>query len=291
MINEKAIAEKEDKQAWKPIIPAHVYDRRNVSLRSGNAKSSSRLDREYESVRETAEPGGAGAARDTAVSRSASASTLANSLYPGGVGQGGINTSFSSQTTLMMGPEIFQGRFKAVNTELKVVQRYRDVVGESLGRLGLVAKGELRSDFAKMRSTGSNKQGASGGGGGSKTAGGKLQVSRSAVSLPLRQHQHQHTAVGKSGLSASVSPPAGTVQGQVLPTAKSSATLHSTSTPGKGKVAFSLSRRSSGLSGEETEVEGDAEVSGGSGLSPGYRPANVKRGADEIARGLWEGGI
>ena len=205
MINEKAIAEKEDKQAWKPIIPAHVYDRRNVSLRSGTAKSSSRLDRESESVRESTEAGRAGGASDAAPSRSASTSTLANSLHPGGVGQGGINTSFSSQTTLMMGPEIFQGRFKAVNAELKVVQRYRDVVGESLGRLGLVAKGELGIEFAKMRATGVKANGANAGGGGrsATTGGGKLQVSRSAVSLPLRQHQHQHTAVGKSGLSAS----------------------------------------------------------------------------------------
>jgi hypothetical protein len=36
---------------------------------------------------------------------------------------------------LAIGPQIFQGRFRAVNTELRVVQKFRDPLGEAVSRL------------------------------------------------------------------------------------------------------------------------------------------------------------
>ena len=54
----------------------------------------------------------------------------------GGDGRGGL----SATTGLPHGPEIFQGRFKAVNTELAVVQRFRDPIAEAMARLERCSK-------------------------------------------------------------------------------------------------------------------------------------------------------
>ena len=124
MMNEKAMAEMEDAAARNPIIPPHVYDRRNESLKS-----------------------------------------YLNIAALGGDGRGGL----SSKTGLSLGPELFQGRFKAVNTELKVVQKFRDPIGESVHRLEK-CKG---TKFAQLRGQRASPQ---------KPAA-KVPISRSAASL------------------------------------------------------------------------------------------------------------
>lgn len=100
--------------------------------------------------------------------------------------------SFMSTTTLVdgrgaptsglsMGPQIFQGRFRAVNTELRVVQKYRDPIGEAIGRLK-----SCKGSRLNQRSTTQAK------------ASQGLTTSKSAVSLPSQR---------LASLSKSASPP------------------------------------------------------------------------------------
>lgn len=213
MMNEKVIAEKEDAAAFNPIIPPHVFDRRNESLKSH-----------------------------------------LNLARLGGDGRGGLNAA----TGLTMSPALFQGRFKAVNTELKVVQRFRDPIAESVARLHQ-AKGR---DFAKLRnpnaaSKPAQKQAA--------TTGAKVPVSRSAISLPRQA----------SKLSTSDSPPnnnnlKSTSPGKsALTSAKSTSHIKRHSTSGRGKVTFS------GAEPETREIEREEDPAGG-------------MDADAVARSLWE---
>ena len=207
MMNEKAVAELEDAASRNPIIPPHVYDRRNESLKT--YLQSTNLQRSGSSV----------------------------SLNP----------------HLSLGPELFQGRFKAVNTELKVVQRFRDPIGESVRRLQL-CKG---SNFTQLRGQRVSPQ---------KQAAAKVPISKSAVSL----------ARGPSKLSTSISPPrsASPVKavGSGAKSATHSATQLRTGDGRRGKVAFSLA---------PSEVhEADCAAQDGD-------QAIAK--ADAIARQLWEG--
>lgn len=78
---------------------------------------------------------------------------------------------------------IFQGRFRAVNTELRVVQKYRDPVGESIARLK-ACKG-----VKWPRNTKSSTQ---------RHSTASLPTSRSSTTLPLRP---------STALSKSSSPP------------------------------------------------------------------------------------
>ncbi|EME89324.1 uncharacterized protein MYCFIDRAFT_193271 [Pseudocercospora fijiensis CIRAD86] len=102
--------------------------------------------------------------------------------------------SFMSSTTLGssnrslvnnglgMGPEIFQGRFRAVNTELRVVQKFRDPLGEAIARLKQ-CKGSKLSQRSSPQ----------------KPSAAGLASSKSAVQLPATQKA--------SSLSKSASPP------------------------------------------------------------------------------------
>jgi hypothetical protein len=76
------------------------------------------------------------------------------------------------------GSAIFQGRFRAVNTELRVVQKYRDPVGESIARLKVCKAVKWPHKPQKSAVA--------------------LPTSRSSTALPVRQH---------STLSKSTSPP------------------------------------------------------------------------------------
>ncbi|KAK5135817.1 hypothetical protein LTR08_004644 [Meristemomyces frigidus] len=101
----------------------------------------------------------------------------------------GINTASRNSITmaaLSLGPEIFQGRFKAVNTELKVVQKFRDPISEAVERLRR-CKG---TKLSQQRSSPQKQQAAA------------LKMSKSAVTLPARG-----MSKGNSKLSTSVSPP------------------------------------------------------------------------------------
>ncbi|KAK4506763.1 hypothetical protein PRZ48_000496 [Zasmidium cellare] len=141
MLQEKAMADIESQADQKPHLPAHVYDRRNESLKS------------Y--------------------------------LNMAPLGEGRI-----SHTGTTMGPDVFQGRFRALNTELKVVQKFRDPIGEAVARL----KGCKGSALNKRSSPQKGQQGP--------VASG-LPSSKSAISLPV------HRAQKASDLSKSASPPNG----------------------------------------------------------------------------------
>lgn len=208
LMNEKAIAELEDAAARHPAIPAHVYDRRNESLKTFlDAKRVQQAD--------------AGGSKEP-------------------------NPNFN------LGPELFQGRFKAVNIELKVVQRFRDPIAESVRRLercrGVAGFAQLRGQRA-----GPSKAAAPG--------AARMPISRSAVALNR----------GPSKLSTSSSPPkAGTPAKSAISSAKSAANLSSrTAESRRGNVRFSQTPP------EMHEVE-DGEGEGG------------KAEADSIAKALWE---
>ncbi|KAF2169833.1 hypothetical protein M409DRAFT_52326 [Zasmidium cellare ATCC 36951] len=139
MLQEKAMADIESQADQKPHLPAHVYDRRNESLKS------------Y--------------------------------LNMAPLGEGRI-----PHTGLTMGPDVFQGRFRALNTELRVVQKFRDPIGEAVARL----KGCRGSALNKRSSPQKSQQGPVPSG---------LPSSKSAISLPV------HRAQKASDLAKSASPP------------------------------------------------------------------------------------
>lgn len=145
MMHDKALADREAAAERQPLVPHHIYDRRNETLKS-----------------------------------------YLNLAALGGDARGGFPTS----TYMNLGPEIFQGRFKAVNTELKVVQKFRDPVAESVGRLR-----KLHGNKTSQRTSPQKQQAASG-----------LKTSKSAITLPSRPHPNREA----SKLSTSASPPNGT---------------------------------------------------------------------------------
>ncbi|GAB7329375.1 hypothetical protein MBLNU13_g01161t1 [Cladosporium sp. NU13] len=142
MLQEKAMADIHSVVDRNPFIPAHVYDRRNESLKSYlnlAALNNNNANVPLPAVTTT--------------------NTLANS------------------SNLSLGPEIFQGRFKAVHTELRVVQKFRDPLAESVARLRSCkgTKLSLRGSPQKLHAA-------------------ALRTSKSAISLPAA------AAKGKGGL-------------------------------------------------------------------------------------------
>lgn len=136
MLQEKAMAEIHSVVDRNPFIPAHVYDRRNESLKS------------YLNL---------AALNNT--------NTNTNTPIPTAVTT--TNTLANNSSNLSLGPEIFQGRFKAVHTELRVVQKFRDPLAESVARLRACkgSKLSLRASPQKLHAA-------------------ALRTSKSAVSLP-----------------------------------------------------------------------------------------------------------
>jgi hypothetical protein len=130
MLQEKAMAEIHSVVDRNPFIPAHVYDRRNESLKS------------YLNL-----------------------AALNNSTTP--IPAATTTNTLANSSNLSLGPEIFQGRFKAVHTELRVVQKFRDPLAESVARLR-ACKGSKLS----MRTSPQKLHAAA------------LRTSKSAVSLP-----------------------------------------------------------------------------------------------------------
>ena len=133
MLQEKAMADINSVVDRNPFIPAHVYDRRNESLKSylnlAALNNNNNANVPLPAVTTT--------------------NTLANS------------------SNLSLGPEIFQGRFKAVHTELRVVQKFRDPFAESVARLRSCkgSKLSLRGSPQKLHAA-------------------ALRTSKSAISLP-----------------------------------------------------------------------------------------------------------
>lgn len=216
LMNDKVMAELEDAAARNPVMPGHVYDRRNESLKS-----------------------------------------WLNLAMLGGDGRGGL----SAITGLSTGPEIFEGRFKAVNTELKVVQRFRNPIAESVSRLlqckdGKVASLRTKHSAERKRANAAQPPPAT-----------SLPISKSSASLPRQP----------SKLSTSVSPPA--------------------QTDGQGGGKSSASALTSAKSATQVAAQGQVGESKRSRVTFVQTPAErreMERGLDEksadaIARKMWEG--
>ncbi|KAK5166829.1 uncharacterized protein LTR77_007558 [Saxophila tyrrhenica] len=196
MMNDKAMADREDQARLNPVIPAHVFDRRNETLKWQNVED--------------------GPAANTAP----------------------------------MTPDLFQGRFKAINTELKVVQRFRDPIAESMARL----KHQQGARFAQLRGHKPASQAQ-------QTPSAQMAINRSA-SQRAKGKQPQ-----SSNLSTSASPP-----------------KYSTS-PAKPALAGSksttqLPRKAEARRGRVTFSETPPEVG-----EAAERDAGM--GADAVARAMW----
>ena len=141
MLQEKALADMESAAERQPILPAHIYDRRNESLKSYLNLTTAGTD-----------------------------SKSGPSANPG----------------ITMKPEIFQGRFRAVNTELRVIQKFRDPMGDAIGRL-------KASDASKLhqRSLSQKEQPQ-------QSGSAALVMSKSMTSLPARQATSRNLAQSAS---------------------------------------------------------------------------------------------
>ncbi|KAK3070698.1 hypothetical protein LTR53_010010 [Teratosphaeriaceae sp. CCFEE 6253] len=132
MARDKALADHEALNERRPFLPAHIFDRRNETLKS-----------------------------------------YLNLIALGADGQPTIG--------LPLSPAIFQGRFKAVNIELKVVQKFRDPIAESVRRMKKCPGTKLAQRASPL----------------------KMKTSKSAVALPSRVKPVPEP----SKLATSVSPP------------------------------------------------------------------------------------
>lgn len=88
------------------------------------------------------------------------------------------------------GPEAFQGRFRVTNTELRVVQKFRDPIGESLARLRLV-KGSKVQQRALAQ----------------KKAGPVVPPNRNTISFPPAQKASSNANLAKSASPPYISSP------------------------------------------------------------------------------------
>lgn len=88
------------------------------------------------------------------------------------------------------GPEAFQGRFRVTNTELRVVQKFRDPIGESLARLRLVKGSKVQQRALAQKKTGSSMPGH-----------------RSTISVPSAQKGSNNANMAKSASPPYVNSP------------------------------------------------------------------------------------
>ncbi|SMR52025.1 unnamed protein product [Zymoseptoria tritici ST99CH_3D1] len=92
-----------------------------------------------------------------------------------------------------VGPEIFQGRFRAVNTELRVVQKFRDPIGEATARLRSCKGSKLQQSRAAAPQK--------------KSGGPVVPPGRNTISFPAAAAGSAAQAQRTSHLSKSSSPP------------------------------------------------------------------------------------
>lgn len=88
------------------------------------------------------------------------------------------------------GPEAFQGRFRVTNTELRVVQKFRDPIGESIARLRLV-KGSKVQQRALAQ----------------KRPGSIMASNKSMISVPAAQKSSTNANLAKSASPPYVNSP------------------------------------------------------------------------------------
>ena len=241
MLQEKAMAEIHSVVDRNPFIPAHVYDRRNESLKSYLNLAALNNN-------------------NTPIPAATTTNTLANS------------------SNLSLGPEIFQGRFKAVHTELRVVQKFRDPLAESVARLRACkgSKLSLRSSPQKLHAA-------------------ALRTSKSAISLPASAAAagkgkaggglHSRAVSGAAAEKAlSGSPvkggPVGGAGAQQLQGSKSSVNVQQ-----QGQQQMQQQRRIQGQRGVSFAGATDAG-SGQNGEDGGSQEAGAV-GPDVLARRLW----
>lgn len=235
MLQEKAAADIESAAHRHPIIPAHVYDRRNESLKS------------YLNL--------------------AALGGDSGNAHPGFAPGPAVST-----TALSLGPEIFQGRFKAIHTELRVVQKFRDPLAESLARLQ-----SCKGTKLSLRTSPQKQQAAA------------LRMSKSAVSLPA--------STPSANKRASQPPPATSAVGPTASIAKFSTSASppkpAVSTGSPGKSALQGSKSSVQIQGQGKPRRGGHRGVSFAGTPPDVResrdgPGEVENGPAMVARRLWE---
>jgi len=209
MMHDKALADREAAAERLPMVPNHIYDRRNETLKS----------------------------------------YLNLASY-----NGGAKSGTSPFTNVTLGPEIFQGRFKAVDSELKVVQKFRDPISESAARLR-ACKG------TKLSRRSSQKRPAA-----------ALKMSKSAVSLPSRPAVREN-----SKLSTSVSPPKNDDVGK-------SASPHK---PAMSGAKSSLQIKGAG--GGTRQPKRGVSFAGSPPETREIERSEEETEVDAIVRGLWDG--
>ncbi|KAK4580110.1 hypothetical protein LTR86_000313 [Recurvomyces mirabilis] len=232
MMQDKALADREAAAEKQPLVPHHIYDRRNETLKS------------YLNL------------------ATLNAHDGRNNSLPG------------STNAYSMGPEIFQGRFKAVNTELKVVQKFRDPIADSLERL---RKCRIAKTSTRLGTAAKTNLAAA-----AAAAGTELKMSKSAVSLPARPRQGHEP----SKLSTSASPPSG-----VVPTgaqAKSESPQKSASgliQAGGSKSAVQLPEQSQSQSQSERRRTGSRRGVSFAGGAEGMLPSRGGREGERERKG------
>lgn len=227
MLQEKAMADIHSVVDRNPFIPAHVYDRRNESLKSYlnlAALNNNNANVPLPAVTTT--------------------NTLANS------------------SNLSLGPEIFQGRFKAVHTELRVVQKFRDPLAESVARLRSCkgTKLSLRGSPQKLHAA-------------------ALRTSKSAISLPAA------AAKGKGGLHSRA------VSGAAAEKGLSGSPVKGGPVGGSGAVGLQSSKSSVNMQQQGQRRQGLRGVSfaGGPDVSNGQVGGDEAEdvGPEDLVRRLW----
>lgn len=175
--------------------------------------------------------------------RNESLKSYLNVAALGGDGRGGGIAA----TGLPYGPEIFEGRFKAINTELKVVQRFRDPLGESLARL-------QKMDGARFRELRGKKS--------EQPRAEKMPISKSAVGLSKQGSRVEGSS--PPGLGAKSASPAKSAMMQ------SKSATNVTRAGGSGRVKFTTAPP------ETREVDRPEEEAGG-----------LLEGVDALAKQIW----
>jgi hypothetical protein len=169
------------------------------------------------------------------------------------------------------GSAIFQGRFRAVNTELRVVQKYRDPVGESIARLK--ACKAVKWPHQPQKSALPSRQPAV-----------ALPTSRSATALPARQH---------STLSKSTSPP---LHPSPMKRAMATGNQHPTMQPsqqqgsGQGHIQFAAAPSATvGSVGAGSERQKTRREVSFAAAPPETREFEQELAPGVIASQLWQG--
>ncbi|KAK5713395.1 hypothetical protein LTR17_017576 [Elasticomyces elasticus] len=170
-----------------------------------------------------------------------------------------------STVTVPLGPEIFQGRFKAVNVELKVVQVFRDPVAESVRRLRECSGSRLGKRGSPQKKKESNQV--------------ALKSSKSAVTLPSRIKPAGVVRPGASKLSTSASPPK--MGGQHSP----QKAAHASGAAPMAKSAILVH------AGEQRKMPRRGVSFAGAELTETreYEREEEEMGPDGLARMLWDG--